>query len=234
MRNMKKKTLLLPAAGSATRMRGLPKFLLPTHASNTSLIERHLNFLGEQFDEVLIGINPDFSHLLKSVINESLKLKIVEIRTQTMMETVSNLCNKSNSVSFFLIMPDTFFSNYTDIVKFIRDDNLYDSNLLCWELQDFQKGKLGQVSVSKNNLITDIIDKDSECSYEYFWGAAAFSRDNLKVVDDKEAHIGFMYEKLLARNIKVGAIKISGSYYDCGTQEEYIRMLMESKGNNQI
>jgi len=234
MRNMKKRTLLLPAAGSATRMRGLPKFLLPTHASNTSLIERHLNFLGEQFDEILIGINPDFSHLLKSVLDESLKLKIVEMKTQTMMETVTNLCNKSTSASFFLIMPDTFFSNYTEIVKFICDDNLYDTNLLCWELQDFQKGKLGQVSVNKNDLITDIRDKDSECTYKYFWGAAAFSKDNLRVVDDKEAHVGFMYEKLLARNIKVGAIKIQGSYYDCGTQEEYIRMLTEPKENNLI
>ena len=98
---MKKRTLLIPAAGSATRMRGLPKFLLPTHASNTSLLERHLNFLGGFFDEILIGINPDFSPLLKSVVDESLKLKIFEMRTQTMMETVVKLCEKSISESFF-------------------------------------------------------------------------------------------------------------------------------------
>ena len=224
---MKKRTLLIPAAGSATRMRGLPKFLLPTHASNTSLLERHLNFLGELFDEILIGINPDFSLLLKSVLDENLKLRIFEMRTQTMMETVTNLCDKSNSDSFFLIMPDTFFSDYRKILEFLKDENLNDANLLCWHLQYFQKGKLGQVSINENSLITDIKDKNLECTYEYFWGAASFSRENLGMVDDSESHIGFMYEKLLAEDIKIGAIKIQGSYYDCGTQEEYIRMLKE-------
>lgn len=224
---MKKRTLLIPAAGSATRMRGLPKFLLPTHASNTSLLERHLNFLGGLFDEILIGINPDFSHLLKSVVDESLKLKIVEMRTQTMMETVVKLCEKSISESFFLIMPDTFFSNYKAILEFLNNKNHNDANLLCWELQPFQKGKLGQVLINENNLITDIKDKNLECTYEYFWGAASFSRENLRMVNDSEAHVGFMYEKLLAGNIEVGAIKIQGSYYDCGTQGEYIRMLKQ-------
>ena len=140
---MKKRTLLIPAAGSATRMRGLPKFLLPTHASNTSLLERHLNFLGGFFDEILIGINPDFSPLLKSVVDESLKLKIFEMRTQTMMETVAKLCEKSISESFFLIMPDTFFSNYKEIIEIINNKNHNEANLLCLELKQLQKGKVG-------------------------------------------------------------------------------------------
>jgi len=75
--------------------------LLPTQASNTTLLEWHLNFLGELFDEILIGINPDFSHLLKSAVDESLRLKIFELRTQTMMETIAKLCEKSTSASLF-------------------------------------------------------------------------------------------------------------------------------------
>jgi NDP-sugar pyrophosphorylase family protein len=225
--NMNKRTLLIPAAGSATRMRGLPKFLLPTQDNNTSLLERHLNFLGELFDEILIGINPDFSHLLKSVVDESLTIRIFELRTLTMMETVAKLSEKSVSESFFLIMPDTYFSNYKEILEFLNSDDQNDANLFCWKLQPFQKGKLGQVSIDENDSITDIKDKNLECTYEYFWGAACFSKENLKTVDDSETHVGFMYEKLLARKVEIGAIKVQGLYYDCGTQGEYIQMLRD-------
>ncbi len=224
-----KKCLLIPAAGTATRMRGLPKFLLPTHSSKSSLLERHLEALGDFFDEILIGVNPDFSNLLKSVVGETTKIRIIELRTRTMMETVTRLCKESKLNSFTLVMPDTFFSDYEQVCNFIAKERESKPSLLCWELQSFQRGKLGQVLISDDNLIIDIQDKKMNCSYKYFWGVASFNRENLTNIRDDASHIGFMYENLIKNSIKVNGIKVSGFYYDCGTQEEYIKMLLDSQ-----
>jgi choline kinase len=220
------KALLIPAAGSATRLRGLPKFLLPTTEQNVSLLERHLNILSGYFDEVLIGINPDFEHLIRSVVNETDKIQIHPMSTKTMMETVINLAALTACENFVVVMPDTYFSYYPEIIEFLLRENP-DSipTLMCWEMSDFQRGKLGQVLINTNGSIADIRDKDLDCEYQYFWGVAQFSELELDTANVSDSHIGFMFEKLVASGFQVNALKISGQYFDCGTQNEYISML---------
>lgn len=226
---MLKRSLIIPAAGSATRMRGLPKFLLPTLIENTTLIERHINFLSKYFDETLIAVNPDFSKLINSVLDKNVQQKILDMSTQSMMETVWNLCQTSKSDSFLMIMPDTYFSDYSEILNFLREGNSIIPNLLCWEMKDYQKGNLGQVLLNEDSFVVDIKDKDPHCEYLDFWGVASFRKEDLEVTDKADAHLGFMYERLLERGIKVQGTKVTGSYYDCGTQSEYLRMLKENE-----
>jgi len=233
MTNSRKTSLIIPAAGSALRLRGLPKFLLPTHANNTSLIERHLDSIGDFFDEILIGVNPDFTKLLRSVLGENDKKRILELSTSTMMETVSKLSKQSSSDFFVLVMPDTYFSDYNEITRFLKAENSDKSALLCWEIRSFQIGKLGQVSIDHEGNVVDIQDKNVECEYKNFWGMASFSREDLEIADESDSHIGFMYERLLKQNIQVKGVNILGSYYDCGTPQEYIRMLIDTQTTRQ-
>ena len=219
--------MIIPAAGSATRMRGFPKFLLPCDVDNTTLIERHIENLSEFFDEILIGVNPDFYKLISSVVQETDQIRILELSTKTMMETVSKLAGRSRNENFVLIMPDTYFSDYSEIKQFFANAQASRTSLACWKLQDFQLGKLGQVLINQDSFITDIQDKNPNCKYEEFWGMATFTRNNLLNAVESDSHIGMMFERLLQGNIPVNALTISGRYYDCGTPQEYITMLSQ-------
>ena len=62
--------LLIPAARLATRMRGLPKFLLSTDKRYTTLIENHLLQSTqeiESLDNIFIATRPDLVKIIKSI-----------------------------------------------------------------------------------------------------------------------------------------------------------------------
>lgn len=221
-------TLIIPAAGSASRLRGLPKFLLPTHEDNTSLIERHLHFFWNYFGEIIIGINPDFNKLIRSVLPESEKLSIHEIRSLTMTETVKILASKSSNKCFTVLMPDTYFTNYDDILTDLECETYEFPKLFCWKIKDYQIGKLGQVLIDNQNRILDIQDKKEDCIYEFSWGMAIFNEKHLIAADLTDSHIGSMFANLMLTGHNVYATKVSGEYFDCGTQSEYIRLLLSS------
>ena len=229
MSNKIGRTLIIPAAGTASRMRGLPKFLLPTHTNSITLIERHLSYLQNYFDEILIGINPDFINNLNAIVSESDIIKIFEMKTKTMVETVSRLAKKSTNESFMLIMPDTYFSDYSQIERYLIHKNLEDATLLCWRIKENQIGKLGQVYINHANHVVEIQDKNPLSHFEFFWGVAFFTSKHLLKAIDSDSHIGLLFERLIRENVTVHALKIQGDYFDCGTQEEYIEMLLKSK-----
>lgn len=224
-----KRSLIIPAAGSASRFRGLPKFLLPTQTNNVTLIERHLLYLRNYFDEVLIGINPDFSKNLNSILSEDEKIRIYQMSTKTMMETVIKLADESVNENFMLIMPDTFFSDYNEIEKYLKNESHNEPSLLCWDIKEFQIGKLGQVLINELNQIVEIQDKNPLCKFRLFWGIAIFAKHHLQEAFSSDPHIGFLFERLIKKNIAVKGYRIHGNYFDCGTQDEYIKMLLESK-----
>lgn len=223
------RTLIIPAAGTASRLRGLPKFLLPTHTNKETLIERQISYLRDFFDEILIGINPDFSRILGSVVSEDHQIKKYELSTNTMMETVVQLAGKSHSDNFVLVMPDTYFSDYSEIKNLFENDMPDLSALICWDIKDYQLGKLGQVFIDDANHVIEIQDKNPDCHFKTFWGIAIFSRKNLLESRDADSHIGFLFERLIKKGETVMGYRVSGDYYDCGTQEEYIKMLLKTK-----
>ena len=143
-----------------------------------------------------------------------------------MMETVINLAALTSCENFVVVMPDTYFSYYPEIVDFLVKQNLDSTpTLMCWEMSNFQRGKLGQVLINTDGTIAEIRDKDLDCEYQNFWGVAQFSDLELDTANVSDSHIGFMFEKLVNNGFQVNALKISGHYFDCGTQSEYIAML---------
>ena len=84
--------LLIPAAGLATRMRGLPKFLLPIDKRYTTLLENHLfNAKNEikNLENILINATrPDLVKIINSLNIEYPRLSIIEMETSTMNETI--------------------------------------------------------------------------------------------------------------------------------------------------
>jgi UTP-glucose-1-phosphate uridylyltransferase len=216
--------LILPAAGKASRMRGLPKFLLPCTNEYLTLIERHINFLIDSVENIWIPTSPQYVNLLSSLIEENKKINIVPVSSNTMSETVKVTMTNINKNKYTLIMPDTYFSDDKTYEKIISADTNHFANLICWKTRPSQEGKLGEVSFSNNGKLEAIIDKPEKRVYQHSWGAVTFTSDLYNFIDPQEPHIGYAIKSAAQQN-NINCIEVKGDYYDCGTPDEYIELI---------
>ncbi len=222
---------ILPAAGNATRMRGLPKFLLPIDLDYLTLIENHAKQLEELCLRIWIPVNPDFENLLSKLDKLPDNCIVVPMRTISMTETILNVVQMSDSKDFSLIMPDTFFVGEQPYKKLSVDSF---ASLACWKIRDEQKGKLGQVLVDHGNKVTDIRDKDINCDYELSWGAVSFSRDLINYMEITDPNIGMAVAKSIKNGEDVNCLMVDGEYFDCGTPREYFHLLEKRISQNEM
>ena len=216
---------ILPAAGSATRMRGLPKFLLPSGLEYVTLIERHISKMLEVCETVWIPTRPEQVMLLDSLNISQERVVIIPMTTSTMTETVLRLTRISAANHFLMVMPDTYFSEEQPYAYLA--DNSAEMSLACWSIRQEQKGKLGQVLLSnlpEGDLI-DSQDKQPDCDYLHSWGAMSFSKEIVSIASVDMPHTGYLLPKLLEKGIHVKGKVMNGTYYDCGTPMEYLEML---------
>jgi choline kinase len=222
---------ILPAAGNATRMRGLPKFLLPIDLDYLTLIENHAKQLEELCLRIWIPVNPDFENLLSKLDKLPDNCIVVPMRTISMTETILNVVQMSDSKDFSLIMPDTFFVGEQPYKKLSVDSF---ASLACWKIRDEQKGKLGQVLVDHGNKVTDIRDKDINCDYELSWGAVSFSRDLINYMEITDPNFGMAVAKSIKNGEDVNCLMVDGEYFDCGAPREYFHLLEKRIFQNEM
>ena len=216
---------ILPAAGLATRMRGLPKFLLPCDENYTTLIERHITQMLGVCETVWIPTRPDQTILIESLGLSSDRVVIVPMTTQTMTHTIMRLCAISGAERFMMAMPDTYF--YGEQPYEYLANSKSEMELACWAIREEQLGKLGQVLIQDlpEGVVLQSRDKDTECNWPHSWGAMAFNRGALAYANKDMPHTGYMIPKLLESGVKVRARVLEGNYFDCGTPREYLQML---------
>jgi choline kinase len=213
---------IIPAAGLASRMRGIPKFLLPCDHLYTTLIEKHIEYLLPICETIWIPTRPEMILLLDSLGLAKDRIVILPVQTENMTQTIGKVLKISNSSHFFLAMPDTYFSGEKPYIRLNNSPKIAD--LACWEIRAEQKGKLGQVLIEKN-FITDVQDKNLNCDYIYSWGALTFSKKLLEYSSELDPHIGFAVKKAVIEGESITSKIINGKYYDCGTPNEYVSLL---------
>lgn len=215
-------TVLIPASGSAVRMRGLPKFLLPSGVMDLCILELHISQVSSYADEILIGLNPIFYELVVSAKLKLLGARIFPLETKSMTETVLRLVSLSSGTRFTVIMPDTVF----EMAESYDFANLKsDLDLSLWRIRSDQFGKLGQVLISSDGRVLDCIDKHPDCEYEFSWGAMSFNRKFLAHLNVDFPHVGYGIVPALKANLSVNGVILPGRYWDCGTPLEYMRYL---------
>ena len=217
---------ILPAAGLAKRMRGIPKFLLPADKEYNTLLEIHLSNLAAICNNIYLPTRPELVPIIKSLDFNQENLIITEMVTTTMCETVLKTVDLSESESFLLIMPDTFFVGQKPYSQL--DSNTDFCNLACWEIRDSQRGKLGEVKINQENSVVDMVDKKPDNGYKYSWGALTFNKKLVKYINADEPHIGYAVKNGIDAGEKVFASVVDGKYYDCGTPSEYVELLEET------
>lgn len=218
---------ILPAAGSALRMRGIPKFLLPCSSQYQTLIERHIDNLLKYCQTVWIPTRPELVNLLQSLGISSDRVVIVSLSTQSMTETALKITGISSADEFMLCMPDTFFHGELPYEQLASLDS--DLKLACWEIRQEQMGKLGQIefedSDSTSGKISNSKDKDPKCVYKHSWGALSFNRRFIELGKPEMPHVGYIINPAIESGLDVRGFTLSGEYFDCGTPMEYLQLV---------
>ncbi len=216
---------ILPTAGKATRMRGLPKFLLPAGPDFLTLRERHITELLEYCETVWIPTRPEQTILLDTLRLSSDRVVVVPMSTSTMTETVLRIGAISAADRFLMVMPDTYFAGEKPYDYLANSQ--YPISLATWRIRTDQLGKLGQVKLSETpeGLITHSEDKNPLCEYPHAWGAMSFTKQTLSFGKPDMPHTGYLLPELLDAGIEIHAREMDGAYFDCGTPAEYLEML---------
>lgn len=216
---------ILPAAGSASRLRGLPKFLLPARSDFLTLIERHIESLTDLVNTIWIPTRQDFVPLLDSLNFDQNKVRAVVIESQTMTDTLQQTCLLSEATDFLIGMPDTYLEDQTAYKNLSL--NSAPLSLALWEIRASQKGKLGQVQIATKDFLTfatEILDKEKNCNFPHIWGAFKSSKD-LILSADLHFPPGEIFTDYLASGESLPVIINKGKYFDCGTPSEYFELL---------
>ena len=215
-------TGIIPCAGSATRMNGIPKFLLPIEDESFHLLGRWHRLMLETVDELIIVTSPDFASLVSKNIDSKVKLMVA--KTATMNETLNVARFASNERNIVMAMPDSYIPGDLEVIPELVN-TLNNSEtiaaLALYKIREKQRGKLGQVERKNGNQITAIIDKDPFCNLEHAWGLAAWKNEFWKYIDSNDPHIGYAFSKYISENGQVTSRVGQGFYFDCGTFSEY-------------
>lgn len=221
---------LIPCSGTATRMNGIPKFLLPCKEGN--LINNTINlFKYNDINNIYISISKENEHFIKPLNEYDNDVKYIVKNTLTMSETVENMV-KIKSRKYILIMPDTYFINsqnennqkFRDLTKLNIMLNKFNIVVILWKIKDYQYGKLGQIDINDEKVI-NIKDKDPECRFPYSWGVIGWTYKVNYLINATTPHIGYIINSALEKNINVGYIISETEYFDCGTPNEYFTMI---------
>ena len=217
---------LIPASGATSRMRGIPKFLLPCDEEYLTLLERHIFNMLQHCKMIWIPTRPDLTILIESLGITSERVVVIPMATKSMTETILKIAAISSANEFMLCMPDTYFEGE------LPYENLgsleCDLKLACWAIRPEQKGKLGQILFEAGNNPSKVIDsrdKDPDCMFEHSWGAMSFKRDVLKLGNPEMPHTGYLIKPAIEKRLIVDGFVVNGSYFDCGTPKEYLQML---------
>lgn len=205
---------LLPASGKASRIGGIPKFLLPT-ISGELLIEQHIRLMRPYCDEIRVCTNSRWIELLEELLTD---VTILQIEPSTMNAALLDMYGGQNLIG----MPDTFFLGFENPYQALADSNL-PVGIALWRCTEDLRGKVGQVDY-REAIIHDIRDKDPKCDYEWMWGALRLDADPLTFLKPEDPHPGYNLKEIISR-FPYHDSPISGRYIDVGTAEGLRDML---------
>lgn len=230
---------LIACGGTASRIFNIPKFILPLKDKKISLLTYWCILMIEKgCDKIIIGSSkqnkPFIEHIINTQLNNYNFLIIIKMidNSSTMNETILKMLKDENYNIAIMGMPDTHIDYISNnlINKILNDDKLIVGSYL-WNIRKSQKEKIGLCEFD-DNYITDIIDKNKDCNYNYGWGAMIFKKEFEKFIKIDDLHLGYSMKLALNNFIKIPYEIIRGQYWDCGTiceYKEYLNFLEEKK-----
>ena len=211
---------IVPAAGKAERMNGIPKMLLPTpYGSLISVLCGRM----ERAGQVIIGTRPVIYEALAGACNAL----VYRCETATMSETV--LAARQYMIaqaSVVFGMPDTYFDDANAFVKLA--DKLNDGADVAvgvFQTRPEQRHKLGMVDLTPGDEVLRVVDKPTETSLAWAWGVLAWKPRFWQYIEASDPHVGYALPRAVAAALDVRAVRMDGGFWDCGTPDEYFDLI---------
>lgn len=215
---------IIPCAGTASRMGGIPKFLLPS-PSHVTLLEQNLYNLSQMgVERIIIAVScKQVADLIQPYLS-TFTCTVVDVgRTNTMSETVKKVVDRFPASRYILMMPDTFYTlSDSTLDQFVKIKSPV--SVILWCIRESQQGKLGQCNIDEAHIIQHA-DKTPGCTFPYSWGIISWTQDMNSDIDPTHPHVGYLIQVALSTNRTVCYSKQEGAYYDCGTYEEYFQCI---------
>lgn len=217
---------IIPAAGNATRMGGIPKMLLPIPGSTLidKLIARMTYTLP---DWKLIIVSTEVTASLIELHTNCPVLKIQQ--TNSMSQTLLAAYARHREPGSVLFgMPDTYFDDDQAFVKLVAalDDDA-DVAVGLFKARTSQRRKLGMCDFTTGPLgkVTSVVDKPEETNLTWAWGVLAWKPIFWQFIKAEDPHVGYALPRAIEAGLDVRAVRMDGEYYDCGTPDEYFECI---------
>jgi NDP-sugar pyrophosphorylase family protein len=218
---------ILPCAGEAKRIHGLPKYLLPCPPDDYLLNHHFTGMMDAGCDTVFMGANPENFSALTLQIKSKDAVTYRADKYRTMTETVLWMKEHGNNIDSVLFgMPDTYFDSptvYEQLAYLMKFEN--DVVVAVCKARPDQHKQGGMVRLDWNGRVMEVIDKPETTDIQYIWGAMAWSPSFWNCLTPDMPHIGYGLPVAIERGLKVQSIYIGGNFWDCGTPERYFEMI---------
>jgi glucose-1-phosphate thymidylyltransferase len=220
---------LIPCAGTATRIRALPKYLLPIPygfllSRLETLMEEHVNY------GLVMTNNSNF----ELIANYAASSVYVADNYGTMTQTVlSSQAHMQPDENVLFGMPDTYIEDdqcYPKLAAALEDGAQVAAALFYARPE--QHKKVGMCAVALNQVV-DVIDKPQETGLTWLWGALAWQPVFWEHMRPDDPHIGYALPRAIAAGLDVRAVKMVGGYWDCGTYEGYSELVVHLHGRKE-
>lgn len=212
---------IIPAAGRATRIHGIPKMLLPTPEGTliTTLIERM-----RPMGQIIVGTRPQNYEALAGMCNAL----VFRCETQTMSETVLHARQYMRDDEYVAFgMPDTYFEDGSAFAKLYAELKAgADVAVGVFETRPEQRRKLGMVEMTPGDEVVRVLEKPEKTDLRWAWGVLAWKPRFWQYIYPADPHVGYALPRALAsETLDIRAVRMEGGYWDCGTPGEYFDMI---------
>jgi UTP-glucose-1-phosphate uridylyltransferase len=132
---------------------------------------------------------------------------------------------------YVIVMPDTYIDE-SPIQRLVEAEAISGSDIVAasWEMTENLIGRVGQIA-SKNNQITNIVDKDSTCRLSRFWGMLLLNKSALHFIHNTDAHLGQALMRAINSGTAIAEVQMPGKYYDVCDLASYTDLLLDTQSN---
>lgn len=214
---------LIPCAGSAVRIHGIPKYLLPLPQGYLlDILIKRMKAVGAK---PVIGANQFNSGLVKEYAKE--ESVYIPDHYNTMTQTVIGYRQHMDINEPVLFgMPDTYIEDDDCFPKLLAalDDGAHVAVALFLPRPN-QHMKAGMCTIHGNQVQESIDKPANKLHYTHVWGALAWKAEFWDLLQPEYPHVGYALPQAIKKGLDVRAVKMDGGYYDCGTFDEYTELV---------
>ena len=215
--------VVYPAAGLASRLGGVPKFLLP-NASSESILASHTGSCELPPNQKIVVTRPTLVDFVAEHLGGA--ARVVGLPSISGSQSVLFGARQDSAVSSVSIaLPDTIVSPAIDHIGLYSALGECDIAIAAFPTRGDQQGKLGGL-VMRNRAVQRIVDKDASKPTQLHWGAVAMHSAVLwEFAKNEDQNIGIAVNRALASGLTVHVAQVGTSYFDVGTLSEYVTAL---------